>query len=286
MKLVRYGAKGKEKPGLVDKDGVLRDLSRRAKTINADSLTPGGLAKLRKLAKGKLQPVRGKPRLGVPWDGIGKIICIGLNFADHAKEAGAPIPTEPVVFMKPNSSLNGPNDKVTIPKDLQKTDWEVELGIVIGRKAAHVEEKDALKHVAGYVVCNDVSERHYQLERDGGRQWIKGKGCDTFCPVGPYLVTADEIKDPQNLKMWLTVNGQVRQNGSTSTMIFGCAHLVSYLSRFMTLYPGDLILTGTPPGVGLGIKPTPVFLKAGDVVKVGIEGLGEQTQTMVAWPGK
>jgi len=285
MKLVRYGAKGKEKPGLIDADGVLRDLSRRVKTINADSLTPAGLAKLRKLAKGKLAPVRGKPRLGIPWAGIGKVICIGLNFSDHAKETGMAIPPEPVVFMKPNSALNGPNDPVIIPKGSEKTDWEVEFGIVIGRKAAHVAEQDALKYVAGYCVCNDVSERHYQIERDSGRQWIKGKGCDTFCPVGPWLVTADEIKDPQNLAMWLEVNGVRRQNGSTKTMIFGAAHLVSYLSRFMTLYPGDLILTGTPPGVGLGMKP-PMFLKPGDVVSLGIEGLGQQTQKMVAWPGR
>lgn len=285
MKLVRYGAKGKEKPGLIDADGVLRDLSRRVKAINADSLSPAGLAKLKKLAKGKLAPVKGKPRLGIPWEGIGKVICIGLNYSDHAKEAGAPIPTEPVVFMKPNSSLNGPNDNVTIPKGSEKTDWEVELGVVIGRKASHVEEKDALKYVAGYCVCNDVSERHYQLERDGGRQWIKGKGCDTFCPTGPWLVTTDEVRDPQGLDMWLEVNGVRRQSGTTRTMIFSVAHLVSYMSRFMTLYPGDLILTGTPPGVGLGMKP-PLYLKAGDVVRVGITGLSEQTQKMVAWPGK
>jgi 2-keto-4-pentenoate hydratase/2-oxohepta-3-ene-1,7-dioic acid hydratase in catechol pathway len=285
MKLVRYGAKGKEKPGLIDADGVLRDLSRRVKMIDADSLSPAGLAKLKKLAKGKLAPVKGKPRMGVPWEGIGKVICIGLNYSDHAKETGSPIPSEPVVFMKPNSALNGPNDNVIVPKGSEKTDWEVELGVVIGRKASHVEEKDALKYVAGYCVCNDVSERHYQMERDGGRQWIKGKGCDTFCPTGPWLVTADEVKDPQNLAMWLEVNGVRRQNGTTQTMIFGVAHLVSYMSRFMTLYPGDLILTGTPPGVGLGMKP-PLFLKAGDVVRVGIAGLGEQTQKMVAWPGK
>jgi 2-keto-4-pentenoate hydratase/2-oxohepta-3-ene-1,7-dioic acid hydratase in catechol pathway len=227
-----------------------------------------------------LPPVPGKPRLGVPLTGIGKIVCVGLNYSDHAKETGAAIPKEPILFMKAITSLNGPYDKVKMPRGSVKSDWEVELGIVIGRKAQYVEEKDALKYVAGFTLVNDVSEREYQIERGG--QWTKGKSADTFCPVGPWLVTTDEIKDPQNLKMWLKVNGETRQNGSTATMIFGVKTLVSYISRFMTLMPGDVIPTGTPPGVGLGIKPTPIFLKAGDVMELGIDGLGTQRQQVVA----
>ncbi|MBI3710145.1 MAG: fumarylacetoacetate hydrolase family protein [Proteobacteria bacterium] len=280
MKLVRYGAAGREKPGLIDANGRLRSLARKIKDITPDMLAPGGLAKLRKIKPDSLPPVPGKPRLGVPLTGITKIVCVGLNYSDHAKEAGVPVPPEPVLFMKAITSLNGPNDKVKLPRGSQKGDWEVELGIVIGRKAQYVSEDGALKYVAGFCVVNDVSEREYQLERAG--QWVKGKSCDTFCPVGPWLVTTDEVKDPQNLKMWLKVNGQMRQNGSTATMIFGVKHLVSYISRFITLMPGDVIPTGTPPGVGLGIKPSPIFLKAGDVMELGIDGLGSQRQVVVA----
>jgi 2,4-didehydro-3-deoxy-L-rhamnonate hydrolase len=280
MKLVRYGAAGKEKPGIVDANGRIRALPRKFKDITPDVLAPSSLAALRKLKPEKLPLVPGKPRLGVPLTGIGKIIAVGLNYSDHAKEAGLPIPPEPILFMKAITSLNGPNDKVKLPRNSKKGDWEVELGIVIGRKAQYVEEKDALKYVAGFCVINDVSEREFQIERSG--QWVKGKSADTFCPVGPWLVTADEIKDPQALKMWLKVNGQTKQDGSTATMIFGVKFLVSYISQFMTLMPGDIIPTGTPPGVGLGMKPTPQFLKAGDVMEVGIDGLGTQRQQVVA----
>jgi len=279
MKLLRYGPPGKEKPGLVDSQGRIRSLHKKIKDITPETLSPAGLTALRKLNPEKLPLVPGKPRLGVPLTGIGKIVAVGLNYSDHAKEAGLPIPPEPILFMKSITSLNGPNDKVKLPRNHMKGDWEVELGIVIGRKAQYVEEKDALKYVAGFCVINDVSERHFQIERSG--QWVKGKSCDTFCPVGPWLVTTDEIKNPQGLKMWLKVNGETKQDGSTSTMIFGVKHLVSYISQFMTLMPGDIIPTGTPPGVGLGIKPTPQFLKPGDVMELGIDGLGTQRQVVV-----
>jgi 2-keto-4-pentenoate hydratase/2-oxohepta-3-ene-1,7-dioic acid hydratase in catechol pathway len=280
MKLVRYGAAGKEKPGIVDANGRIRALPRKFKDITPDLLSSSGLAALRKLKPEKLPLVSGKPRLGVPFTGCAKIVAVGLNYSDHAKEAGMPIPAEPILFMKAITSLSGPNDKVKLLRDSKKGDWEVELGVVIGRKAQYVSEADALKYVAGYCVANDVSEREFQLERAG--QWVKGKSGDTFCPTGPWLVTTDEIKDPQALKMSLKVNGEVKQHGSTSTMIFGVKTLVSYISRFMTLMPGDLIVTGTPPGVGLGIKPVPQFLKAGDTMEVYIEGLGTQTQQVVA----
>jgi 2,4-didehydro-3-deoxy-L-rhamnonate hydrolase len=281
MKLLRYGPKGREKPGLLDDKGQVRDLSGELADISAQTLTPPGLAKLRALRIDDLPVVAAPGRLGVPWGGMQKFIAIGLNYADHAAESGMPIPKEPVVFMKTVSCAVGAYDAVVMPQGSVKTDWEVELGIVIGSRARYVSEADALKHVAGYCVVNDVSEREYQLERGG--QWDKGKGCDTFGPIGPWMVTTDEIPDVQALPMWLEVNGHRYQNGSTKTMIFGVASLVSYLSRFMTLEPGDLITTGTPPGVGLGIKPNPVYLKAGDVIRLGIEGLGEQQQTVHAW---
>lgn len=280
MKLLRYGPVGKEKPGIIDSKGKLRSLHKKIKDITPETLTPAILAKLRKIKVDSLPPVAGKPRLGVPIAGVPKIVCIGLNYSDHAKESGLPIPKEPIVFMKSITSLSGPNDKVKLPRGSVKSDWEVELGIIVGRKAQYVEEKDALKYVGGYCLVNDVSEREYQIERGG--QWVKGKSCDTFCPVGPWLVTPDEVKDPQNLDMWLDVNGQRRQTGNTSTMIFSVRTIISYVSKFMTLMPGDVIATGTPPGVGLGIKPTPVFLKAGDVMTLGIKGLGEQRQQVVA----
>ncbi len=283
MKLVRYGNPGKEKPGLIDAEGKLRDLSAVVKDIGAEQLSPAALAKISKLKTDKLPLVKGKPRFGSPVANVGKFIAIGLNYTDHAEESGMPIPAEPVVFMKANSCVVGPNDDVMLPKGSVKTDWEVELGIVIGSKARYVSQKEALNFVAGYCTINDVSEREYQLER--GPQWDKGKGCDTFGPIGPWLVTTDEITNPQKLGMWLDVNGKRYQTGNTKTMIFSCAKIVSYLSQFMTLMPGDVITTGTPPGVGLGIKkdgkPAPVFLKKGDVVTLGIEGLGEQRQLVV-----
>jgi 2,4-diketo-3-deoxy-L-fuconate hydrolase len=280
MKLVRYGPAGSEKPGLIDQDGKLRDLSRKIDDVAGDALSPASLNALRKLDVGRLPAVKGRPRLGPCVGSVGKFVAIGLNFVDHAKETGSPIPENPIVFFKANTSISGPNDPIMLPKDSTNTDWEVELAIVIGRRARYVEEKDALRYVAGYCVCNDVSEREYQLKRGGG-QWNKGKGCDTFGPLGPWLVTTDEIRDPQNLAMWLKVNGQTRQNGSSSTMIFTCAQLVADVSRYMTLEPGDVITTGTPPGVGMGMKPTPQFLKAGDTVELGIEGLGTQMQKVV-----
>ncbi|MEN9537866.1 MAG: hypothetical protein RLZZ126_101 [Pseudomonadota bacterium] len=280
MKLVRYGNPGKEKPGLVDATGQLRDLSKQVKDWDGAALSPATLAKIAKLKADKLPAVKGKPRMGAPVASVGKYVAIGLNYSDHAAESGMPIPKEPVVFMKATSCIVGPNDDVMLPKGSVKMDWEVEIGIVIGSRARYVSQKDALKHVAGYVVCNDVSEREFQLER--GPQWDKGKGCDTFGPIGPWLVTTDEIQNPQKLSMWLDVNGQRMQTGSTKTMIFSCAKIVSYLSEFMTLNPGDIICTGTPPGVGLGMKP-PKFLKKGDVITLGIEGLGEQKQTVVAF---
>jgi 2,4-didehydro-3-deoxy-L-rhamnonate hydrolase len=283
MKLVRYGNPGKEKPGLIDSEGKLRDLSAVVKDIDAAQLSPAALAKISKVKTDKLPLVKGKPRFGSPVANVGKFIAIGLNYTDHAEESGMPIPAEPVVFMKANSCVVGPNDDIMLPKGSVKTDWEVELGIVIGTKARYVSQKEALNFVAGYCTINDVSEREYQLER--GPQWDKGKGCDTFGPIGPWLVTTDEITNPQKLGMWLDVNGKRFQTGNTKTMIFSCAKIVSYLSQFMTLMPGDVITTGTPPGVGLGIKkdgkPAPVFLKKGDVVTLGIEGLGEQRQLVV-----
>ena len=280
MKLLRHGPKGQEKPALLDASGQVRDLSAVLADITPSTLSPAGLARLRGLDTSTL-PVVPLQRLAVPWAGMGKFVAIGLNYADHAAESNMPIPKEPIVFMKTTSCAIGCNDPVVLPQGSVKSDWEIELGIVIGSTARYVSEADALGCVAGYCVVNDVSEREYQLERGG--QWDKGKGCDTFGPVGPWMVTADEVGDPQALSMWLDVNGHRWQNGSTRTMIFGAATLVSYLSRFMTLNPGDLITTGTPPGVGLGAKPNPVFLKPGDVMKLGIEKLGEQQQTVHAW---
>ncbi len=281
MKLMRYGAKGAEKPAIVDAEGRMRDLSGVLADITAHTLTPHGLERLHALDPAKLPLVEDCDRIAPPWSGCDKFLCIGLNYADHAAESGLPIPKEPILFMKPISARTGPNDPVVLPQGSVKGDWEVELGVVIGSTARYVSEADALKHVAGYCVVNDVSEREYQIERGG--TWDKGKGCDTFGPVGPWLVTADEVGDPQNLSMFLDVNGRRFQTGSTKTMIFGVAQLVSYVSRFMTLYPGDLISTGTPPGVGMGVKPEAVFLKPGDTMRLGIEKLGEQTQTVHAW---
>jgi 2-keto-4-pentenoate hydratase/2-oxohepta-3-ene-1,7-dioic acid hydratase in catechol pathway len=280
MKLVRYGNPGREKPGLIDDDGKLRDLSAVVPDIGPDQLGQAGLARIRKANPAKLPLVRGKPRMGCPVAGIGKFIAIGLNYSDHAAEAGMPIPKEPIVFMKATSCIQGPDDAVMLPKNSVKSDWEVELGIVIGTTARYVSKKDALSYVAGYCVVNDVSEREYQLER--GPQWDKGKGCDTFGPIGPWLVTSDEIDNVQRLDMWLDVNGERMQTGNTKTMIFGAAHLVSYVSQFMTLLPGDVITTGTPPGVGMGMKP-PRFLKKGDVMTLGIQGLGEQRQEVLGY---
>ena len=281
MKLIRYGAKGAEQPALVDANGQLRDLSGELPDITAAALSQHSLNRLRSLDPTSLPLVDKPGRIAPPWSGCEKFVCIGLNYADHAAEAGMAIPKEPIIFMKPISARVGPNDAVVLPQDSVKGDWEVELGIVIGTKARYVSEADALSYVAGYCVVNDVSEREYQIERGG--TWDKGKGCDTFGPVGPWLVTTDEIADPQQLDMWLDVNGKRFQTGNTRTMVFGAAQLVSYVSRFMTLYPGDLIATGTPPGVGMGVKPNPVFLKPGDTMRVGIQGLGEQFQTVHAW---
>jgi 2,4-didehydro-3-deoxy-L-rhamnonate hydrolase len=278
MKLLRYGPVGKEKPGLLDEAGVLRDLSAIVPDINPDVLSDAGLAKLRKLDPATLPRVKGTPRMGCPVAGIGKFIAIGLNYSDHAAETGSPIPKEPIVFMKAISCIQGPNDPVMLPKGSQKTDWEVELGVVIGTRARYVTQKEALSHVAGYCLVNDISEREYQLER--GPQWDKGKGCDTFGPIGPWLVTRDDIANPQKLNAWLDLNGQRCQTGNTKTMIFGVAKIVSYLSQFMTLMPGDVITTGTPPGVGLGMTP-PTYLKKGDFMVLGIDGLGEQRQSVV-----
>ena len=280
MKLVRYGKPGKEKPGLIDAKGKLRDLSAVVKDIGPEQLSDAGLARLLKLKTDKLPLVRGKPRMGCPVNGIGKFIAIGLNYSDHAKEAGMPIPKEPIVFTKTISSIQGPDDDVMLPRGSVKGDWEVELGVVIGKQARYVTQKAALEYVAGYCLSNDVSEREFQLERGG--QWDKGKGCDTFGPLGPWLVTKDEIANPQKLAMWLDVNGQRVQTGNTRTMIFSVAKIVSHLSEYMTLMPGDVIITGTPPGVGLGMKPQR-FLKAGDVMTLGIDGLGTQTQRVVSF---
>jgi ureidoglycolate lyase/2,4-diketo-3-deoxy-L-fuconate hydrolase len=282
MKLLRYGPPGQERPGLLDAEGRVRDLSALVDDIAGDVITPAGLAKLQAIDPGTLPLVDGTPqqdlRVGPCVGRVGKFICIGLNYADHAAESGLPVPTEPVVFAKWTSAICGPDDNVQIPRGSVKTDWEVELGVVIGEGGRYIEEADAMKHVAGYCVVNDVSEREWQLER--GTQWDKGKGCDTFGPIGPWLVTADEVADPQQLDLWLEIDGHRYQNGNTRTMVFGVAQIVSYLSRFMSLQPGDIISTGTPPGVGLGQKP-PVYLKPGQTMRLGIQGLGVQTQKTV-----
>jgi 2,4-didehydro-3-deoxy-L-rhamnonate hydrolase len=282
MKLCRYGKDGFEKPGMIDSEGKLRDLSKVVQNIGPNEISPRGLKMLSKVKPESLPIVSNNPRLGVPYVGIGKFIAIGLNYSDHAKEAGLPVPPEPIVFSKATSCISGPNDDVIQPKGSTKLDWELELGIVIGTKAQYVAQADALKHVAGYCIVNDVSERAFQMATT---QWDKGKGFDTAGPIGPWLVTTDEITDPQNLDMGLDVNGKRMQSGNTRTMIFGCAQIVSHVSQYMTLLPGDIITTGTPPGVGMGIKPNPVFLKPGDVMTLYIRGLGEQKQKVVAWPG-
>jgi len=279
MKLLRYGDPGSEKPGLLDSSGTIRDLSGAVPDIARGTLLPESLDELRKLDPSSLPRVNGNPRLGPCVGGVGKFICIGLNYADHAAESNMPLPKEPIVFMKATSAIVGPNDNLEIPRGSTKTDWEVELGVVIGKPAKYVAEADAMSHVAGYCVVHDVSERTFQLEGTG--QWVKGKSADTFGPIGPWLVTTDEVQDPGNLKLWLEVDGHRYQDGSTSTLIFGVAYLVSYLSRFMSLQPGDIISTGTPPGVGHGKKP-PVYLRAGQVVRLGVERLGEQRQQVVA----
>ena len=280
MRLLRYGPKAAEKPGLLDGQGRIRDLSREISDIDAAVLAPESLARLARLDANSLPLVEGSPRIGPPVANIPNLICIGLNYADHARETNSPIPEVPIVFMKHTGSIIGPNDQVKIPRGATKGDWEVELGVVIGTRASYVEEANAMDHVAGYCIVNDVSERDYQ-RNGGGGQWIKGKSPDTFAPIGPLLVTRDEVPDPQNLAMWLEVDGRRFQDGSTRTMIFGVKHLVSHLSRYMTLLPGDIISTGTPPGVGMGVKPEPVFLKPGNVMRVGVQGLGEQRQEVI-----
>jgi 2,4-diketo-3-deoxy-L-fuconate hydrolase len=279
MKLVRYGKPGKEKPGLIDGDGALRALAGEIDDIDGGTLSPASLKRLRRIKPQTLPKVRGNPRLGQPLTGINKIVCIGLNYTDHAKEVGMPLPEMPIVFLKPTSSLTGPNDPIRLLADSKHGDWEVELGVVIGRGGTNIAEADALNHVAGYCVCHDVSERRFQGYGSG--QWVLGKSGDTFCPLGPWLVTADEVPDPQNLNLWCEVNGKMMQNGTTANMIFPVAHLISFVSRFMSLEPGDVIPTGTPAGVGQGRKPR-VFLKAGDTVRMGIDGLGEQQSKIVA----
>lgn len=279
MKLLRFGNPGSERPGVLDNDGRLRDLSQYINDLRGDALLPESLARLRQLDLYSLPLIEGNPRIGACVGGIGKFICIGLNYADHAAETGADIPQEPVVFSKWTSAVVGPNDNVIIPRGSQKTDWEVELGVVIGKGGRYIDERDAMQHVAGYCVINDVSEREYQIERGG--TWDKGKGCDTFGPTGPWLVTADEIPDPNALNLWLEVDGKRYQDGNTRTMIFKVPYIISYLSRFMSLQPGDVISTGTPPGVGMGQKPQPVYLRAGQTIRLGIEGLGEQQQLTV-----
>jgi len=282
MKLCRYGKDEFEKPGMIDGEGKLHDLSKVVAQIGPNELSPRGLKMLTKVKPESLPVVSNSPRLGVPYVGIGKFIAIGLNYSDHAKESNLPVPTEPVVFSKATSSISGPYDDVIQPKGSTKLDWELELGVVIGTKAQYVAIDKALEHVAGYCVVNDVSERAFQMATS---QWDKGKGFDTAGPIGPWLVTTDEVKDPQALDMWLDVNGKRMQSGNTRTMIFSVAQIVSHVSQYMTLLPGDIITTGTPPGVGMGIKPDPVFLKPGDMVTAGIRGLGEQKQKIVAWPG-
>jgi 2,4-diketo-3-deoxy-L-fuconate hydrolase len=282
MKLCRYGKNGYEKPGMIDSEGRLRDLSKVIESIGPNEISPRGLKMLAKVKAETLPLVANHPRMGVPYIGIGKFVAIGLNYSDHAKEAGLPIPTEPIVFMKATTCINGPNDDVIQPRNSTKLDWEAELGVVIGTKAQYVTEDKALEHVAGYCVINDVSERAFQQATS---QWDKGKGFDTAGPIGPWLVTTDEIRDPQTLDMWLDVNGKRMQTGNTRTMIFSVAQIIAHVSSYMTLLPGDVITTGTPPGVGLGFKPTPIFLKVGDVMTLGIRGLGEQKQKVVAHSG-
>jgi 2,4-didehydro-3-deoxy-L-rhamnonate hydrolase len=281
MKLLRHGPRSHEKPGLVDQSGTIRDLSGHIANLGPKELSDGTLRRLADIDPDSLPVVAGTTRLGPVLSGVGKFIAIGLNYSDHAAESNMPVPAEPVIFMKATSCLSGPNDPIMLPKDSAKTDWEVELGVVIGRTARYIEREHALDYVAAYTVVHDVSEREYQLERGG--TWDKGKGCDTFGPIGPWLVTADEVGDPQNLDMWLDVNGRRMQKGNTRTMIFGVAEIVSYLSRFMTLYAGDLITTGTPPGVGMGQKPQPIYLRPGDEVRLGIEKLGAQHQVVIPW---
>jgi 2-keto-4-pentenoate hydratase/2-oxohepta-3-ene-1,7-dioic acid hydratase in catechol pathway len=278
MKLLRYGAKGREKPGLLDRDGRIRDLSGVIADINGETINPKGLARLAKIKPESLPPVRGKPRIGACVANPQKFIAIGLNYSDHAAESNLPVPPEPVVFTKQVSCISGPNDDVTLPPRSKKSDWEVELGVIIGTRAKNIKKSEALAHVAGYCTVNDLSEREFQAERAG--QWTKGKSYDTFGPIGPWLVTADEVKDPQKLNLWLELNGKKVQDGTTATMVFGVAHIVAYLSQFFTLLPGDVITTGTPPGVGMGMKPQR-FLKPGDVMRICVEGLGVQQQTVV-----
>ena len=280
MKLLRYGPSGAERPGLLDADGKLRDLAGQVEDIAGGVLTPAGLDGLRALDPATLPLVEGDPRIGPCVGSIGKFMCIGLNYADHAAESGLDVPPEPVLFMKATSAVCGPNDDVIIPRGSEKTDWEVELGVVIGKPGKYIAEADAFDHVAGYCVVNDVSERAFQIERAG--QWVKGKSADTFGPIGPWLLTADEVEDPQALKMWLEVDGNRYQDGSTATMVYGVRHLVSYLSQFMSLQPGDVISTGTPPGVGMGQKPNPIYLRPGQTMRLHVEGLGEQQQRTVA----
>jgi 2,4-didehydro-3-deoxy-L-rhamnonate hydrolase len=282
MKLCRYGKAGFEKPGVIDGEGRLRDLSKVVDNIGPNELSPRGLKMLTRVKAETLPPVSGNPRMGVPYIGIGKFIAIGLNYSDHAKEAGLPIPAEPIVFMKATTCINGPSDDIIQPKNSTKLDWEVELGVVIGSQAKYVGEAEALSHVAGYCVVNDVSERAFQMATT---QWDKGKGFDTAGPIGPWLVTADEVGDPQTLDLWLDVNGKRMQKGNTGTMVFSVAKIISHVSQYMTLMPGDIIATGTPPGVGLGVKPTPLFLKPGDLMALGIQGLGEQRQRVVGYAG-
>jgi 2,4-didehydro-3-deoxy-L-rhamnonate hydrolase len=283
MKLCRWGKNGYEKPGMIDSQGMLRDLSGVLANIDQDTISPKGLARLRKIRPESLPLIKTEPRFGVPYTGITKFVAIGLNYSDHAAESGLPVPSEPVVFMKATTSISGPNDDVVQPRSSTKLDWEVELGVVIGTKAQYVQEEKALEHVSGYCIVNDVSERSFQMATS---QWDKGKGCDTFGPIGPWLVTTDEIPNPQTLEMWLDVNTERMQTGNTRTMIFSVAKIVSHLSQYMTLMPGDIITTGTPPGVGMGKKPEPVWLKPGDVMTLGIQGLGEQRQRVVAYTGK
>ena len=277
MKLLRYGPKGKEKPGILDKDGKIRDLSGHITDITGDTISPKGLARLKKIKPESLPPVRGNPRIGACVSNPQKFIAIGLNYSDHAAESGLTVPPEPIIFTKHVSCLSGPNDDVTIPPKSKKSDWEVELGVIIGTRAKNIAKKDAMKHIAGYCTINDLSEREFQAERSG--QWTKGKSYDTFGPIGPWLVTADEVKDPQKLGLWLELNGSRVQNGTTATMVYGVQYIVAYLSEFFTLMPGDIITTGTPPGVGMGMKPQR-FLKPGDTMRLGIDGLGEQFQTV------